>query len=278
MFQLDRLLVSDNEKKDYPDTVFGKAFESGVCSYLINQDQDKALFQLFLRYHPLLETEKKNLELCCFLLLRAFPELDKLLMDWEVIYFNGKPALELSFRLNIDSTYYFVGYVDVVLKNRWTGRVAVLDNKTTGLQLYDLSPMYQNSDQCVGYSIVIDQIVGEENAEYDVLYFVGQIGKSPFSGSKVSLMTFPKSLQDRLHWFISLGLDVEHLKAMRDINVFPQRGSSCLQYMRPCKHFGTCGLHGLDQEKPAEEDLVEYQFTYSLDTVIEDHIRRISNA
>lgn len=276
MFQLDRLLVGDNQKMDYPDTVFGKAWGEAVASYLVNQDQDKAIFSLFLAYTPLLETEKKNLELAIFLFMRAILELDKILQDWEVVSFNGKPAVELSFRLDIDDMFYYVGYVDIVLKNRWTGRVAVLDNKTTGLLLHDLSPLYKNSGQLLGYSIVLDHICGEENTEYDVLYFVGQLARNRFLDSNCKLLSFSKNLQDRLHWFITLGLDVQHLTEMVGMGVFPQRGSSCLQYMKPCKHFGTCGLHGLDHPKELEEDLIEYQFTYSLESVIEDHIRRIN--
>lgn len=282
MFQLDRLLEGAPDKMDYPATVFGKSFGAGVASYLLHQDPDKALFEAYLAYSPVLEDDKRTEEIAINLLLVAFPKLDDLLMDWEVAIFNDKPAVELSFRLNIAETdthiFYFVGYVDVVLKNRWTGRYAILENKTTGMNLIDLDPLYKNSGQALGYSIVLDKITGKENSEYDVLYLVGQLNTKSSGGfaPTIHVKTFPKTLQDRLNWFIGLSMDTDRLKQMLELNVFPIRGSACLQYMRPCKHFGVCTMFSLDYYKTIEEDKIDYQFVYSLEELIADHLTRLS--
>lgn len=282
MFQLDRLLVGDYEKEDYPATVFGKAFGEGVSTYLLTQDPTASLYAAWKAYFPILEDDKRTEEILLNLLFATFPQLDNMLMDWEVAFFNGKPAVELSFRLNNLGTMgehniYFVGYVDVVLKNRWNGRYAILENKTTGIGLHDIDPMYKNSGQALGYSIVLDKIAGEEHAEYDVMYLVGQINTRSDSGKfspKVHVKTYPKTLQHRLNWFISLGMDVARLEQMLELQVFPMRGKSCLQFMRPCKHFGTCSLQTLDQYRDIPEDTTDYQFVYSLPQLIESHIHR----
>lgn len=274
MFQLDRLLVTDREKEDFPSTVLGRAYGTAVQSYLLHQDQDKALFDGYLAYWPILEEEKRNEEVFCSLFMTTVPQLDLILQDYEVATFRDKKAVELSFCLHINADFYYVGYIDVVLKNIYTDRYAVLEIKHTTAQLLDLSPMYQNSGQALGYSIVLDEIVGEDQGEYDLLYVVGQVGKNPFN-SKAQSFTFPKTLLDRFNWFISLGMDTEHLSSMIDNNVFPMRGSNCLQYMRPCKHFGTCQLHALDVWKEREDDLIEYDFTYNLDDLITNHIGRL---
>jgi len=284
MFQLDRLLEGEQEKRDYPATVFGKAFGEGVSTYLLTQEPDLALAAAWKAYWPILEDDKRTEEILLNLLLVTFPKLDDLLMDWEVAFFQGKPAVELSFRIDDlgsqpDHAIYFVGYIDLVLKNRWSGRYAILENKTTGLALHDIDPLYKNSGQALGYSIVLDQIAGEEHSEYDVIYLVGQIGTrsetSKFSPT-VHVKTYPKTLQDRLNWFISLGMDTGRLEQMLELGVFPLRGKNCLQYMRPCKHFGTCTLQTLDRykETTAEDDQIEYQFRYSLPQLIESHIHR----
>jgi len=276
MFQLDRLLEGSPDKQDYPATVFGKAFGEGVSTYLLTQDANKSLFSAFQTYSPLLEDEKRTVEICMNLLICTFPKLDDLLMDWEVAVFAGKPAVELSFRLNITEDIYFVGYVDVVLRNKWTGRYAILENKTTGLNLFDLDPMYKNSGQALGYSIVLDKIAGEQNSEYDVLYLIGQL-KSVSNGGfspQIHLKEYPKTLQDRLNWFITLGMDVNRLEQMLSLNVFPLRGRSCLQYMRPCNHMGTCSMQTLDRYKEIEEDTIDYQFVYNLEDLITDHMER----
>ena len=274
LFQLDRTEASP-EKQHSPATVLGTAFGVGAASYLVDQDIDKALFKAWMAYFPVLTDDKRSPEVCLNLLLASVPALDNLLQDWEVIYFDGKPAVELSFRLNLSSQFYYVGYVDLCLKNRWTGRAAVIDIKTTALNLFDLSPVYQNSDQCLSYSVVLDKIVGEQNAEYDVGYFVGQIGKN-FSCT-VKPYFFTKTLQDRLDWFVSLGLDVKHLEELVELQVFPRRGHSCLRFNKPCRHFGTCQLHSFDS--PLDEivqDSTEYQFTFQLEDLIQDHVARIN--
>lgn len=277
LYQLDRLLAGGSVKTDYPATVLGKAYGAGAASYFTYQDQDKALFELWKAYWPRLEDEgKRTQEIAANMLIASFSQIDSLLQDWEVVSFDGKPATELSFRLDIDDLYHYVGYVDVVLRNKYTGRYAVLDVKTTGLNLLDLSPVYQNSPQCIGYSIVLDQIVGSELADYDVFYFAGKLGSGNGFSPEIKPYIFSKNLQDRLHWFISLGMDVNHLKEMASLNIYPQRGDNCLQFNKPCKHFGVCQLFGLDRPAEEQEEEEEYQFVFQLDKVIEDHLRRIS--
>jgi hypothetical protein len=275
-FQLERLLTTSIEKQDYPATVLGKSFGAGVQSYLIHQDPDKAIFDAYLAYTPVLEEPDKGRteEHALSLLLSTIPHLDNLLQDWEVATFNDKPAVELSFRLNIDEAFYYVGYLDVVLRNKWSNKYAVGEIKSTSLKIHDLSPLYQNSGQALGYSIILDSIVGEDLSEYDTIYLVGQLNDKHQHQFKI--YPFPKTLMDRLNWFISLSLDVSRLHSMLDNNVFPMRGSSCLQYMRPCPHFGTCSLHGLDIPKVEEPDENVYDFTFSLDEVVANHLERIN--
>jgi hypothetical protein len=276
MYQLDRLLTTQEAKRDFPATILGKAWGIGIASYAVSQDFDKALYDLWLAYSPKLEDAKRTEAVCANLLRAAVPAMDLLLQDWEVLTFEGKPAVELGFRLNIDSSYYFVGYMDFVMRNRWTGRSAVFDAKTTTLNFQDLAPAYQNSPQLIGYSIVLDQIVGASQSEYDVCYFSGKLGSGNGFSPEIKPYFFPKTLQDRLQWFISLGMDVNHLKEMASLGIYPMRGESCIQFMRPCKHFGVCQLHSFDQPASEEPDLQEYQFVYQLEDVIADHIKRIS--
>lgn len=272
-FQLDKLLVTEIEREETEHTAFGKAFGAGVATYLVTQDANRAMYEAWLAYWPELETDKKSMARCVAALEVAFPRLDTILIDYEIVSFNGCPAVELSFKLNISESFYFVGYIDAVLKNRYTDQHVVFECKTTGLQLFDLSPLYQNSGQALGYSIALDKIAGRELSSYGVLYFVAQLPKD-FT-PKIQIFEWTKTLADRLNWFISLGLDVNHLTEMAKLGVYPKRGDACLQYNRPCKYFGVCGLHSADILKKLEEDLIEYQFTYSLEELIQDHLERI---
>lgn len=277
LFQLNRLLEGAPDKEDYPATVLGKAFGEGVTTYLLTQDVEKAIFNCWKAYWPILEDDKRTEEKAVFDLLSIIPLLDKLLLEWEVATFNFKPAIELSFYLEIDDSCYFVGYIDAVLRNKYTGRYGVLENKSTGLGILDITVPYRNSGQALGYSIALDAIAGEKNADYDVIYAIAQDKTKANSTWNVTphVITFPKTIKDRLNWFITLQMDAARLRQMRELRIFPQRGSSCLQYMKPCFHFGTCGLTTLDREKIIPEDEVVYDFSFKLEDLVVDHLRRM---
>lgn len=276
LYQLDRLLLGGAEKKHYPPTVLGTAYGAGVATYMQTQDIDTALYSCWLNYFPRVEDDKRKQTVAANLLIASVPAMDNLLAEWELVFFNGKPAIELSFRLNIDGKYYFVGKLDFVLRNRFSKKYAVFDAKTTAMNLLDLSPLYQNLPQLIGYSISLDTIVGEELAEYDVTYFVAKLGSGTGFQPEIKPYTYTKTLQDRLSWLISLGLDVKHLNNLAELNFYPTRGDNCLQYNKPCKHFGVCTLRGLDREQTEEEDTTVYDFTFSLDDVITNHLQRIA--
>lgn len=276
MFQLDKLLVTEVEREDTPHTIFGKAYGTGIQTYLITQDRHEAMYQAWLAYYPELETDKKNQARCFAAIQASFPYLDNLLETYEMVYFEGKPAIELSFRINISEEYYFVGYIDAVLKNRFTGVHFIFEAKTTGLQFLDLAPNYKNSGQTLGYSIALDKIVGEKQASYGVLYFVAQLGRE--YKAKIHILAYQKTLLDRLNWFLSLGQDVQRLKVMKTINNYPMRGENCIQYMRPCRYFGVCQLKSMDVPKVLEEDTIQYDFTYELDDIIQEHLLRVKDS
>jgi hypothetical protein len=271
-FQLEYILEGA-QREEKADFSFGHCFGEGVAHYLVHQDEEAALFTAWLAYYPQVETDKKNQAKAIALLQSAFRKLDDILQDYEVVVFDGKPATELSFKMRIDEKYYFAGHIDVVLKNKWTGKYVIFEVKTTGLMLHDLDPLYKNSGQALGYSIALDRITGEELTSYGVLYFVGQLGKD--YQSTIRIFEYNKTLLDRLNWFITLGLDVKHIKEMEEIGIYPKRGQSCLRFNRPCKHFGTCNLHGFDKPAGFVEDKETYQFEYSLDDLVQDHIERL---
>lgn len=273
-YQLEKLLAG-TERLDSEHFSFGHAFGAGVADYLIHQDQDKALFTAWLAYWPMIETDKKSQARCMVTLMASFSRLDTLLNEYELVSFQGKPACELSFKLNIDPDYYFVGYVDAVLRHKQTGMYVVFEVKHTGFNLTDLSPMYRHSGQALGYSIALDKIVGKELSSYGVLYFVAQLGKDITSPTKIHVLPFNKTLLDRLNWFITLGLDVKHLHEMQELGIYPKRGSSCVRFNKSCQHFGVCHLHALDTPKVEEPDLVEYQFVYDMDDLVAEHLARI---
>ncbi len=275
-FEMEKLLTIGASREESVHLSFGHSFGEFVATYMATGSFEAAVLDGWLAYWPALESNTKT-QASAYHLMEASQEgLDELMEEWEVAEFDGIPACELSFRVDIDDTFYFVGYIDVVLKHKVTGRYAVLENKTTGLQLEDLKPMYKFSGQALGYSIVLDRIAGEEQASYDVIYFVGRLGKQPLGpNTRSETHVFGKTIQDRLEWFMTLGQDVERLHTCLVTGNFPRRNSGCLKFNRTCPHFGTCHLRSADNYKVIEKDEIEYQFHYKLDDLVNDHLERI---
>lgn len=275
LFQLEKLLVTDSVREESHHLSFGTAFGAGVADYFVHQDINKALYTGWLEYWPEIEAKNKTIPHYVSAMLKAKAVMDTLLQDYEVVYFQDKPAVELSFRVNITPQYYYVGYMDIVLRNKWDGTCVVVDAKSTGLQLLDLSPLYQNSGQALAYSIVLDAVTGEAQANYSVMYFVAQMTKT--HEVNIHPLVYRKTLLDRLNWFLALGSDVKRLELAEEIGFYPRRGGSCLKYNKPCKHFGTCTLSSFDKPKEIEPDEVEYQFVFELEDLIDNHIERINS-
>lgn len=279
-FQKDRLLVPEApliESAPSPVLIRGSAFGIGVQTYLLTGDIDKAVYQTWLAYFPEVYDEQKKIYqwrtinnlLCCK------DALDRIRARYKVAVFEGKPAVELSFRLDIDDKWYYVGYIDAVLYDTVSNIYVTFEVKTTAYKLIDLTPMYKNSGQALGYSIVIDKIVGEKQSKYGVLYFVCRDQQGDNFVPDVYVFPFTKTLLDRLRWFYTVGLDVQRLNTMLENDLFPMRGNSCVTFNRVCQHFGTCHLTGSDIPRKVEEDQIEYQFRYRLDDVIADHLERV---
>jgi len=283
-FQLNRLLEGHSSKSTNEHFAFGHSYEAGCTEYLLSRNVDLSLWKAYLAYHGveddvilIPESQKKTEMVAINLVLASIPHLDTLLEEWELAYFQGKPATQLSFRIDIDDIFYYVGYVDLVLRNIYTGKYMVIDFKTTGMNHYVLDPMYENSPQLLGYSIVIDRVVGEDHGEYNVGYFVGQLGAGNGFQPKIHNLIYTKTLKDRLDFVITLGMDVKRMREQLELEIFPKRYAGCMHYNRPCFHFGSCGLHSLDKPKQEEEDTVEYQFCFQLDDLVANHINRINN-
>ena len=274
-YQLERLCAG-YERDDNEHHVFGRAFGAGVAHYMVNQDQDAALFATWMAYWPIEESDKKDQARCMLAVQSAFRTLDALLQVWEVARLHdGLPAVELGFRLVGEDGYHFVGFIDLVLKHRETGRYAILEVKHTGFLLSDMRPMYRNSGQALGYSIVLDRIAGRRQSSYGVLYLVAQLGKA-YNEVTIKQLPFNKTLLDRLRWFIDLKLDIARLKEMQALKHYPKRGSSCLTFNKPCAHFLTCHLTANDFPRKEVRDLREYPYEYQLEDLIVDHMQRVA--
>lgn len=284
-FQKAKLLRTRAPREESPALSFGKGYGAGVQHYLVLRSSGVAIseaiaaaqYVAWLSYFPSLEDDRRFQERMLELLTKAVPFLEARLEEWEVATFNGKPASELSFNLNISPRYYYVGYIDLVMRHRDSGRYAIVDIKSTSLTAQDLRPYYRNSDQGVGYSIVLDAIVGKELAAFDVSYWATQLpgAKSELFNPKHHELTFPYTIKDRFDWFLKLYLDVNYITALEQMTAYPKRGQSCMSYNRVCNFYTECNEVALDEPQVYEPDTIEYDFNFELSDLLANHQARL---
>ena len=223
------------------DFIFGHAVAAGVQTYIVTGSRSAALFAAFLSWTTDLDNEKERGEKSAYFailaVLKFIDEWDKVKAEWEVASFSGRPASELSFWLDCENGYYHVGHIDVVLRNKRTGYYTVIEIKTTSMRDPD-EAQYGNSEQALGYSIILDTIVGSGLATFQVLYFIYSTmrrGWTPFP--------FVKARKARAEWLQDLLLDHTTINTYRQLGFFPKRGNSCWTFSRRCPHYGVCDLH-----------------------------------
>ena len=189
---------------------------------------------------------------------------------------NGEQTdgVELTFHVNItDTPYVYEGHMDVVLVHEERKEYLVLEMKTTSFANV-AAAQYQNSSQALSYSVVLDVIAGDFNANssYHVLYLVYSTNKQEFTTFK-----FPKSVLQRTNWLVSLKCDVAQIEMYRDLDMpYPTNGASCFNFFRDCNWLDRCTLMNetLEQFKPSSDEEIfkemeKPDFVFEFDDLVE---------
>lgn len=247
------------------DFVFGHSVGAGVQAFLAFNSVESALYAAYLSWRGKWDLgredynkrKNKTIERAC-IAVEAFAYFSSsALGEWELFRTSeDTPAIELSFALDFGKSVYF-GHIDLILRNRRTGRIAIGEIKTSGYSNPD-EALYRNSGQALGYSLVLDKIVGEE-ADYDVHYFVYSATKEEWN-----YLPFTKSVSQKLEWVQDRLIDVGHMQQYYALQHFPKNGANCMQFNRRCAFFGQCEL--VDKRKIEELPLLErgaYPVDYS---------------
>lgn len=260
----------------------GTAYGAGIQAYLMTGDIEFAQLVCWLSYYPenedLLRVPTISQARTLNNLFLSKDKLDAIRKRYTVAIFNGKPAIELSFKLTSQYGWYYIGHIDIVLYDTELNIYVVFEIKTTLAKYADLRPMYQNSGQGIGYSVALDTIVGEKLSQYGLLYLVCRDKNNSDFIPDIEVFPFKKNLVDRLRWFYTLQMDIERLEQMRTLGLFPMRGNACVSFGKTCQHFGFCNLTAGDVKKKEMQDNRIYDFQFNLEDVIQDHIGRIEHA
>lgn len=244
-FQLSKLQsVANDTDTDGTQSItfaFGHAVGTGIQYLLEGTSIDEAIFKTLLNWpcDPLDVDEKRKKSVWhAIVALQTFSRYmtEGILRDYELVYYQEKPATEFSFYVHLPNGFKYRGFVDAVLRHRITGKILVLENKTTWFNEVH-SSTYKNSSQAIGYSIVLDKIFPEISS-YDVLYLIYKSTACEFEP-----MMFQKSYLARAQWLQEILFDTQDIARYEETGVYPMRGENCRAFNRDCSYFGTCTLN-----------------------------------
>lgn len=238
----------------------GKALHVGLQDFLVNGDEDAAIFKYMLEYpieicsNPMDDRSLEAGYATLMALISCTP-----LLEYEIAQINCldgvvRPAIEVPFEIIIDgfdlgvgqfSTVSYVGYIDAILYNRVTGQFRIVDVKTTKRVDKDLSPKYIFSEQCIPYGLVLEYMQGYPINGFDVAYLVGGIS---ILDPNAQIHTFPKSQLDIQDWFKGLLIDLVNIKMFQENDWFPRSGGGdgCFSWNKPCYFMDICSTRDKD--------------------------------
>jgi hypothetical protein len=282
-YQLYKLKAVDDEMDPQAASnqnltfAFGHIVGEGIQDVLDGMEEEKVIWKMFLGFHADLEdrNEKQNKSFYLavaaiqrFISLRANGFLD----DYELLTYNGRPAKELSFRIHLQDGFKYRGSVDAVLRHRITGKILVLECKTSSSNTLHATT-YKNSAQAVGYSVVLD-VIAPEISSYEVLYLVYLTKDMAYEQLK-----FTKTYLQRATWIQELLLDVETIKLYQKTGVYPMRGESCMDFYRDCEYLNQCTLSTNLITSPFNPAVViddkVYDVELSLEDLIEGQMKKV---
>lgn len=241
-------VVSDTPNIDF---AYGHAVGAGIQTYAATGNITASIFAAMLAWKAPWDAVKLNKfgkDTASKSLAFATLAVEKFaywwqgnMSEWEVVVLpSGKKAVELAFAVDTQNGRFHFGHIDVMLQHRTTGRFAVWEGKTTGFESVD-EAMYGNSNQALGYSVVVDAIaaqLGAEGTEYEVLYIVYSSKSREFQ-----LLPFGKTRAQRAEWLQDILLDHASIDTYKRISFYPKRGESCIsRYGFKCQYYGQCGM------------------------------------
>lgn len=276
-FELEKLAATSDVTEHIDDTItysYGHVVGLGIQMLLERRSWEDIMFACAMQWTaPLWASnpkQNKSFAQAMFALEKFRAMQNQGYLDgFSLVHYNSKPACELSFLIDLPGGYKYRGFVDAVLQHDETGKVVVLECKTSSAT--NLNPaQYRNSAQAIGYSIVLDAIFPDLSS-YEVLYLVYSTKELEYTQ-----YSFTKSYVQRARWIQELVLDTRTIDMYSEAGIFPMRGESCFDYYRECKYLGLCQMDNERLTKPLTQDEFvafskrneEYQIVISLDDLI----------
>ena len=279
-FQLQRLRYEGNKESDLNQEItfsFGHVVGAAIQSCLdLSKPTEQIILEAFLQWKLSImdvDTRRKKSFFDCVHAIQSFRGMQYagFLDGWDILQYENKPAMELSYSIELDHGFINRGFVDAVMVNHSTKEVRVIEIKTDGSAAINPA-RYKNSSQGVGYSTVLDTIY-PGTSSYEVLYLVYSTVKREWN-----VFPFTKSNLNRAIWLRQLKYDMDHIIEYEANAVYPMHGESCTMFGRDCPFLQVCSLDPGRLAVPYNEELhmdrTEYQIRLKFDELIDAQLEK----
>lgn len=135
------------------------------------------------------------------------------------------------------------GTIDLILRNKLSGFICPWDIKTTVYEKHLTPALYKYSGQQVGYSQVVEAMLGNHITELDYYYLIGRI--SP-EGPSVEVISFHKDQESLEDYWIDKLNRLERMKGYVNRKHFPRTNGGCFSYSYVCAFFDICATRDED--------------------------------
>lgn len=231
-------------------TAFGSAFGAGVQEVLRTGSLPRGIAAAFAAWDISIHEEHKysNKNIWTALMgVEYFYEYiypDLLDAGWELARFpDGKVGIELHYLIWFSDGYNDQGHIDVVLYNKHTNKLCVLEIKTASREQHPAN--WQNSEQTLGYSVVLDSFAKQLGADttFEVEYLIYNPARKLANEENAwgfTNYTFVKSPMLKQEYLLNTLVEIKEIELMFEYKTFPKYGNACNNFNRVCDYFGRC--------------------------------------
>lgn len=243
---------------------FGHAVGDAVVKLIQGKELYEVIWECFLSWTPrdfFLENPKQKKSLFhAIYALRTLADMlaDGFMSEYELVYMkDGRPAAEVSYKLYLPHGYIERGYVDMVLRHKFTKELVIFDNKTSSAR-YMNSAQYANSMQALGYSTIFSALENQSSAS--ISYTVFYLCWLTFL-ERWEQFEFPKTPVQRAQWLQSKLWDIQELQRVReeygDYGMWPLSGEACVSFGRECEFMHECHMETERLIAPLRKDDID---------------------
>ena len=250
---------------------FGKAFGTGIQSILAGDSLENAFLKSALDSDMAFafdaDSIKTNQSLAhCHEAIQSFyyGQLPAMRNDWEVFSLDGLYGVELPFVIEYPNGTVERGFLDLVLQNKHTGEIIVLEIKTSGSNSVGTDADWLNSTQGIMYLIVLEYLLHLRGLKLNSKILFIEYNKPH---KKYTIFPFHKPVRERVEFMLGVYHDVLSRAALFKAGHKLLKSGKCVSYNKQCQFFGVCDLnHELTyaqvEVNPNKTNLVKFDAIY----------------